>query len=125
GRWLPALLVNVDGDTAPVVTDRAGAIGVHDDLDRIAEPGESFVDRIVDDFVHEMVQAIGARVADVHRAALADGLQPFENLDIAGRLRPSAHAAASPPPCSAHPPPVAAGHGSGVVTITCSAASSR
>src|SRR2546426_11951022 len=60
GRWLPAFLVGVDGDTAPVVTDRARAIGVQDDFDRIAEPGESFVDRIVDDLVPQMVPATAA-----------------------------------------------------------------
>ena len=60
-----------------------GAVGVQDDLDRVAVAAERFVDRVVDGLVDEVVQTVGARVADVHGGALADRLQALEHLDVA------------------------------------------
>src|SRR2546425_501541 len=64
GRRLVALLVDVHRDAAAVVADGAGAIGVQDDLDAVAVAGQRLVDRVVDGLVHEVVQAVRARVAD-------------------------------------------------------------
>ncbi|WZB73427.1 hypothetical protein WJ968_25235 [Achromobacter xylosoxidans] len=51
-----------------------------DDVVAIARQG--FVDGVVHDLEHHVVQAgaVGG-VADVHAGALAHGLQPFEHLD--------------------------------------------
>ena len=54
------------------------------DDDLVAEAGHGLVDRVVDDLVHEVVQAAGAGGADVHPRALADGLEALEDLDVAG-----------------------------------------
>ena len=97
GRRLAGLLVRVDGNAAAVVADRHRAVGVQDDLDRIALAGQRLVDRVVHRLVHEVMQAVRAGVADVHGGALADRLQTLEDLDVT-RGVVGAHAAAIPPP---------------------------
>src|SRR6185503_9986052 len=100
GRRLAALLVDVDRNAASVVADRAGAVGVQDDLDVVAEASQRLVDGVVNRLVNEVVQPVGARVADVHRRALADGLEALENLDVAGGVVLGAHAWATLPPAT-------------------------
>src|SRR6266705_2691527 len=56
GRRLSALLVDVDGNTAAVVADRAGTVGVQDDLDAVAVAGERLVDGVVHRLVHEVTR---------------------------------------------------------------------
>ncbi len=92
-RRLARLLVGVDRDAAPVVAHRAGSVRVQDDLDAVAVAGERLVDRVVHDLVDEVVEAVGAGVADVHGRALADRLEPLEDLDVAGGVRLGHHAA--------------------------------
>ncbi|MCY1456555.1 hypothetical protein D9M71_737800 [compost metagenome] len=76
------VLVDVGGDPAAVVGDGNGVVGVDRDDDVVAIAGQGFVNGVVDDFKHHVVQAgtVG-RVADVHAGALAHGLQPLEHLD--------------------------------------------
>ncbi|MNQ06875.1 hypothetical protein D3C85_196410 [compost metagenome] len=91
-------LVDIGRDAPAVIGDRNGIVGVdrHDDI--VAMAGQGFVDGVIHDFEHHVVQACAVgRVADIHAGALAHGLQPLEHLD-----RVSA---------------VAAGLGSGVLLI--------
>src|SRR3984893_3145376 len=83
GGRLAALLVDVDWNAAPVVAHRAGSVRVEDDLDAVAVAGQRLVHRVVDRLVDQVVQAVRAGVADVHGGALADRLQPLEDLDVA------------------------------------------
>ena len=46
----------LDGDAAAIVFDRDAAIDVDRNADRGGVAGHRFVDRIVDDFVHEVMQ---------------------------------------------------------------------
>ena len=46
--------------------------------------GQRFVDRVVDDFVDQVVQSHLAGRADVHGGTQPDGLQPLQNGDIFG-----------------------------------------
>jgi hypothetical protein len=48
--------VHVGRNAAAVIDDRDRIIDMDRDLDRVAITGESFVDRIVDDFVNEVVK---------------------------------------------------------------------
>jgi hypothetical protein len=57
-----------------------------DNLDAIGVAGERLVDRVVDELVHHVMQAVDIGVADVHARASADSLQPFEDLDIRARI---------------------------------------
>ena len=81
-----AALVDVDGNAAAVVDDRDGVVDVQRDVDLGRVPGERFVDRVVDDLVDEVMQALRPGGADVHGWPLADGFQPFEHLDLVGAV---------------------------------------
>ena len=52
-------------------------------LDFGAVPRESFVYRVIDDFINEMMQTGRASRTDIHTGALADRLKPLKNLYIA------------------------------------------
>ena len=76
----------IDRNAAAVVDDRDRAVDVNRDVDLIAEAGQRLVDRVVDDFVDEMVQPGRPGRADVHRRPLADGFEAFEDLDLVGGI---------------------------------------
>jgi hypothetical protein len=69
-----------------VVDDRYRPVDVNGDVDLVAKPGEGLVNRVVDDFVDEMMQARRSRRADVHRRPLADGVEPFEYFYFVGAV---------------------------------------
>ena len=73
--------VHVDGNAAAIVDDGYGIIFVDGDVDFVAEPGQRFVDGIVDDFPDEMMQAEIAGGTDVHRGTLANGFDAAEDFD--------------------------------------------
>ena len=77
-----AALVHVDRNAATVVDDRHRAVDVNRDGDVLAETGQRLVDRVVDDFVDEVMQPGRTGRSDVHRRALADGFQAFEDFDL-------------------------------------------
>jgi len=72
------------GYPTTVVLDADGVVRMDDDLDVIAMTCQGFVDRVVHDFKHQVVQtrAIGG-IADVHAWAFTNSLQTFQNLDRA------------------------------------------
>jgi hypothetical protein len=76
------VVLDVGWDAAAVVDDRYRIVGVDDDLDVIAVTRQRFVDRVVEDFEHHVVEpgAIGG-IADVHAGPLADCFQPLQDLD--------------------------------------------
>src|SRR4029453_11593615 len=113
--------MDVHGNAAPVVADGDGTVRVQDDLDRIADAGQRLVDGVVDRLVHEVMQTVGAGVADVHGGALADRLQPFEDLDVT-RCALGLHAGGIPPPSTIQRAAPLTASGSGDVRNTCSAA---
>ena len=76
----------IDRNAAAVVDDGDRAVDVNRDVDLIAEARQRLVDRVVDDFVDEVVQAGRTGRADVHRRPLADGLEAFEHLDLVGGI---------------------------------------
>jgi hypothetical protein len=79
---------------APVVDNGDGVVDVQRDIHLIAEAGERFVDRVVDDFVDEMVQTRRAGGSDVHGGPLAHRLEPLEDLDFVGAVVVAAAAVA-------------------------------
>jgi hypothetical protein len=74
--------VPVDRDAASIVDDLALAVAVECDVDAGRLVGHRLVDAVVDDLPDELVEATGIGRADIHARALADRLQPFENLDV-------------------------------------------
>ncbi len=77
--------MNVDGDAAAVVDHGNGVVDVNRDRDCVAVSGQRFINRVIDDFIHQVMQARFHGGSDVHGRAQADSLQTFENLD-AGRI---------------------------------------
>ena len=87
GRRDPLTLVDVGGDTAPVIVDRDRAIGVEDDVDLAGMAGQRLVDGVVHHLVDHVMQAgavIG--VADIHARTLAHGVESLEHLDRFGAI---------------------------------------
>ncbi len=76
--------LDIDRDPAAVVDNGDGVVGIDGDSDLGAVAGQSFVDRVVDDFFDQMMKARGRSRADIHTGAFADGFQSFQDLDLAG-----------------------------------------
>jgi hypothetical protein len=80
--WTPLLLHDVHGDSTAVVHHGDGIVRVDRDGHLGGETGQSLVDRVVDDLIHEVVQPHHAGRADVHARALAHRLEALENGDV-------------------------------------------
>ena len=75
-------VVDIGRDAAPVIRNGAGSVFVDGHGNGVAIAGKGFVDRVVYDFVNQVVQSAGVRRTDVHSGAFSDRIQPFENLDL-------------------------------------------
>ena len=80
-RW-----IWVNRNTAAVVVDAATAIGQQGDVDTGAIPSHRFIDRVVDNFPDQVMQASKTSGADVHAGALADGIEALKNLNVLGAV---------------------------------------
>ena len=91
GRRPVLLLVPPDRDAAAIVDDRDGVVDVYLDVDLGAVSGQGLVDAVVDNFVDQMVQALGAYAADIHGRPLANGLESLQYFDTVGCVLFCAH----------------------------------
>ena len=79
--------VNAGRDAAAIVLDADRSVAVQRDQDQVAMPRKRFVDRIVRNLEHHVMQprpVVG--IADIHARALADRIQALENLDRIGAI---------------------------------------
>ena len=76
--------VDVDRDAAAVVADGDGAVDVDGDLDAVAVAGEVFVDGVVEDLGHAVVEGAFIGAADIHAGLFADGLEALEFAQLGG-----------------------------------------
>jgi hypothetical protein len=76
--------VLVDRYAPAVVGHPDPAVAGQGDVDPRAVAGQGLVDGVVDDLVHEVVQAPQPGRPDVHPGSLADRLKPFEDGDRFG-----------------------------------------
>ena len=76
--------VEVDRNPPAVVGDGHAPVLIQRDLDFLTKAGHGFVDRIVDDFMDEVVQAPVVDRPDIHRGPLSDRLEALQNLDLLG-----------------------------------------
>jgi hypothetical protein len=74
--------MEINRDAATVVDHGDRVVDMDGDVDLVAEAGQRFVDRVIDDFVDQVVKPGRAGRSDVHRGALANGFEPLENLDF-------------------------------------------
>ena len=74
--------MRIDRDAAAVVRHRKEAVRIEADVDEGRMAGHRLVHGVVEHFGEEVVQRLLVRAADVHPRATADGLEPFQNLDV-------------------------------------------
>jgi hypothetical protein len=86
-RGFVLLRMNIHRDAAAVVFDGNAAVFVDDNDDAVACAGQGFVDGIVDDLIHQMVEGFDVCAAHVHARAAAHSFQAFQNLDILCTIR--------------------------------------
>jgi hypothetical protein len=87
GRRPAVLGLDVGGDAAAVVDDLDTAVGQQGDVDVRGVARHRLVDRVVDDFVDEVMQPRRAGRTDVHPRAFAHRFEAFENGDVLGAVR--------------------------------------
>ena len=80
------VLMILDRDTATVVLDRHRAVGVDRHADVLGVAGHGLVDRVVDHFVHQVVQTAQAGIADVHARPLAHVLEVAQMFELLGAV---------------------------------------
>src|SRR5438045_2465773 len=80
---LQSTVSKIDPSGQNVVADPDAAVGQQGDLDRVGEPGQRLVHRVVHNLLDQVVQAALACGADVHAGSLAYGLEALENGDRA------------------------------------------
>ncbi len=78
--------VEIDWDATAVIDDRDRVVDVNRHVDLVAEAGQRFVNRVVDNLVDEMMQTRRTRRTDVHRRPFANGLESFEYFDLVGAV---------------------------------------
>ena len=83
-RLALVLGVLVDGDPAAVVGDTDRAVGEQRDVDARARPRHRLVDRVVDDFPHEVVEAGRPGRTDVHARSFSHRVEALEHLNVLG-----------------------------------------
>ena len=72
----------INRNAGAVVNHGGTAVLVEHDVDLRAPAGERLIDRVVDHLIEEVVQPIRPGAANVHRRALANTLQPLQNLNL-------------------------------------------
>jgi hypothetical protein len=87
GRRHAFLAVDAGRDAAAIILDRDRSVGVQLDDDPVAMPGQRFVDRIVRNLEHHVVEARSVvGVADIHAGPLAHRVEALEDLDRVGAI---------------------------------------
>ena len=71
----------VNRHSAPVILHHATAVNADGHVDIGGVPGHDLIDRVVDAFVNEVMQAFRSCATDVHPRAFPDGFQALQDLD--------------------------------------------
>ena len=83
---LMLFLVHVDGYAAAVIDNLYGIVFQYGDVNVFGKSGQCLVDRIVDHFIHQMVESALAYVADIHCRALSHRFKPLKDLNVMSRV---------------------------------------
>jgi len=78
--------VDTGGDPPAVVIYAYGVIFENSDDNIFAIPCEGFIDRVIHDFVDQVVETFYTDVPDVHGGALANSFQSLQDLDTIGTV---------------------------------------
>ena len=78
----PFFRMNTDRNAATIVSNADRIVRVNGDADLAAVPRQGFIDRIVDDLEHHVVQPCAVvGVADIHTGPLTNRIQAFQDFD--------------------------------------------
>ena len=83
---LVQLLMFIDGNTTTIIGNTDRVILAYNHLDIVAVARKSLIDRVINDFRHQMVQTLDMGVTNIHGRTLAYGFKTFEHLNIMGRV---------------------------------------
>ena len=81
-RVSSGLVVDSYRDSSSVVGDSAASVRIDRYFNMSAETCQSFIDRVVHNFIHQMVKSSGGSGSDIHTGSLADRLKSLEHLNI-------------------------------------------
>src|SRR5512141_595991 len=81
GRFILGWM-DIDWDPAPVVDDADTAIRMNDHLDLITDARQSFIDRVIDNFIDQVMECLNIGAAHIHTRAAAHGFQTLHDLYI-------------------------------------------
>ena len=98
GNFFAIDVHGVYGNAAAVVDDGDRVVDVNGDFDFIGVAGESFIDGVVDHFVHQMMQTQFTGRADVHGGAQANRFHAAQHLDRIGGVVPVSSVDGGNPP---------------------------
>ena len=79
-----SLLVHPHRNPPAVVCHRGGVVRLKHHPNRIAEPGQVLVYRIVHDFIDQMIQTLRGHAADVHPRPFPHSFQTFQHRNAGG-----------------------------------------
>ena len=78
----PGLVVDPYGNAPSIVHHCDRIIRVDRHVDVLTEACQRLIHRIVYNLIHQMVKSAGGGTSNVHTRSFADGLQPFQDLDL-------------------------------------------
>ena len=78
--------MRIDRNAAAIVGDGHKTVRLHLDIDPVGVAGERLVHGIVDHFGEQVMQRLFVGAADIHARAAAHRLEPFQDLDVFGRV---------------------------------------
>ena len=78
--------MDLNRNTAAIVTNGDGSVGVNGDLNTCAVAGQMLVDRVVENLEDAVVESALIGIADVHTRALTDGLESLKFVDLGGAV---------------------------------------
>ncbi len=78
--------VRIDRNTATVVTDRDGIIGIQRQFNPVGITGHRLIHRIVQNLGHQMMQRLLIGTADIHTGTCPNRFQTFQNLNVLCRI---------------------------------------
>ena len=73
--------MRIDWNSATVVTDCDGIVGMKLNFDSCRVSGDGFVHRVVQHFGNKVMQGTFVGATDVHARTQANGFEPFKDFD--------------------------------------------
>ena len=78
--------LDIHGNSAAVIHNGDGVVGVDGDFNFRAVAGQGFIHGVVHDLVDQVMKSGRGRASDIHAGTAADSLQTLQDLDLAGGI---------------------------------------